>query len=235
MTGGPKRFYRAACVVRGERGFEIALDGQMVRTPGRRPLVVPRELLADAIAAEWNAQGERLDARTMPLLHLAYRAIDIVGPERSGTVASIAGFARADLLCYWAEAPPDLVARQRASWQPLLDWAAGRFGAALAPTKGVVFIEQAPSALAAYRAAVDRYDDMMLAGLAQATETLGSLVLGLALSEGRIDAGEAIALSALDEIHQTERWGEDSDALRRRKAMEHDVLSAARFMALARA
>jgi chaperone required for assembly of F1-ATPase len=232
---GPKRFYRAACVVRGEQGFGIALDGKTVHTPGRRSLVVPREALAAAIAAEWNAQGERLVVRTMPLLHLAYRAIDIVGPERSGTVATIAGFARTDLLCYRAEAPADLVARQHGSWQPLLDWAAERFGVALASTKGVVFIEQAPSALAAYRSAVDRYDDMMLTGIAQATETLGSLVLGLALSEGRIDAGEAIALAELDEIHQMERWGEDADALHRRKEMGHDVLSAARFMALARA
>lgn len=234
MTGGPKRFYRAVSVVRREGGFEIALDGRPVRTPGKRPFAVPSEGLAAAIAAEWDAQGERLDAETMPLLYLAYRAIDIVGAERIRIVEDIGGFAGSDLLCYRDEGSSDLARRQHALWQPLLDWAAARFDAPLASTRGVVFVEQAPAVLAIYRDAVGRYDDYALAGLAQATQALGSLVLGLALAEGRIDAEEATALSELDEIHQMERWGEDAEALCRRQGLARDVATAARFMALAR-
>lgn len=234
MTAGPKRFYRAASVLPQERGYEIALDGRPIRTPGRRPFLMPGEALAAAIAAEWQGQGETLDRTAMPLLHLAYRAIDIVGPARARIVDDIAAFAGTDLLCYRDEGPSDLARRQHALWQPLLDWAAARYDAPLATATGVVFIEQASDVLASYRQAVDRHDDMTLAGLAQATETLGSLVLGLALSEGRIDAVEASALAELDEIHQMERWGTDAEALRRRENAARDVANAARFIRLAR-
>ena len=63
----PKRFYKSADVRQDEAGFHVMLDGRPIRTPGKRPFAVPTRALAEAIAAEWNAQAETIDPQTMPL------------------------------------------------------------------------------------------------------------------------------------------------------------------------
>ena len=72
----------------------------------------------------------------------------------------------------------------------------------------------------------------MLAALGIAVPALGSLVLGLALAEGRLDGAAAHALGALDELFQAEQWGEDAEAAARRAAIAADIALAARFIAL---
>ena len=226
-----KRFYRAADVAARGGAFEVVLDGRPVRSPGKRSLVMG-EALARAVAAEWAAQGETVALAAMPLMLLAGRAVDVVGPERARIVGEVAGYGRADMLCYRAEAPPELVRRQHERWQPWLDWAAEMHGARLAVAHGVMFAEQPPAALAALARAVEAQDDWRLAALMQATHAMGSLVLGLALVAGRIEAEAASALAALDETYQIERWGEDAEAAARRDAVAADVAAAARFVAL---
>lgn len=226
-----KRFYRAADIAARDGAFEVVLDGRPMRSPGKRPIVMG-EVLARAVAAEWAAQGETVAPATMPLMLLAGRAVDVMGPERARIVGEVAGYGRADMLCYRAEAPPELVRRQCELWQPWLDWAAATHGARLSVAQGVMFIEQPPEALAALARAVDAHDDRRLAALMQATHAMGSLVLGLALVARRIEAGEAAALAALDETYQLERWGEDAEAVARRAAVAADVAAAARFVAL---
>jgi chaperone required for assembly of F1-ATPase len=227
-----KRFYKDATIARTEEGYVVRLDGRPVRTPGRRVLAVPARPLAAAVAAEWRAQGDRVDPASMPLTRLASTALDLA-ERRPAIVDEIAAYAGTDLLCYRAEAPPDLVARQQAAWQPLLDWASARYGATLAVTAGVVPRPQPPEALAALRRAVEACDDMALVALHAATVAAGSLILALALLEGRLDAAEAYALSQLDETFQVEKWGEDAEAARRRAALRDDIAQAARFHRLA--
>ncbi len=226
-----KRFYRAADIAARDGAWEVVLDGRPVRSSGKRPLVMG-EALARAVAAEWAAQGETVALATMPLMLLAGRVADVVGPERARIVDEIAGYGQADMLCYRAEAPPELVRRQNESWQPWLDWAAKTHGARLAVARGVMFIEQPREALAALARAVEAHDDWRLAALMQATHAMGSLVLGLALVAGHIEAGEAAAAAALDETYQIERWGEDAEAAARGRAVTADVAAAARFVAL---
>ncbi|MGE5145245.1 MAG: ATP12 family chaperone protein [Candidatus Eiseniibacteriota bacterium] len=229
-----KRIYKHVAVAAGEGGFGVTLDGRPVRTPGRAPLTVASRALAEAIAEEWRAQGDTVEPETMPLTRLASTALDLVPARRPAIVGEAAAYAGTDLVCYRAEAPVELVARQQAAWQPLLDWAAGRYGAALAVTTGVVPRPQPPEALAALRRAVEAEDDLSLVALHAATVAAGSLVIALALLEGRIDAAEAFALSQLDETFQIERWGEDSEATRRRAALRDDLAHAARFHRLHR-
>lgn len=229
-----KRFYKKAEPVQREGAHAIALDGRLVKTPRKRELTVPSGALAVAIAEEWNAQAGEVRPATMPLTRLAATAHDRFATERQAVVEQTVKYAGTDLLCYRADQPPALAARQQAVWQPLIDWAVLRYDAPLAMTTGVIPRSQAETSLRAFAAAVAQLDDFMLTALHSATAACGSLVIGLALLEGRIDAEEAFTASQLDESFQIEAWGEDSEQAERRRALAADIEAAARFTALLR-
>ena len=228
-----KRFYKQAAVIAQEGGGHgVALDGRAIRTPGGAPLAVPTLALAEAIAAEWNAQGEEVQPQTMPMMRLAATAIDRVAAERNAIVDQVAAYGGADLLCYRAETPPPLVEGQAKLWQPLLDWAAQAHGARLTATSGITHMAQDPAALAALRAAVEALDDNRLAAVSLLTPVSGSLVVALAVEAGHIGAREASEASLLDEDWQIEKWGYDKEAAERRDNVAREIADAARFVAL---
>ena len=227
-----KRFYREARCAPVAGGYGVALDGKPVRTPAGRPLAVPGAALAEALAGEWAAQGERVRREAMPLTRLVCTALDRLPAARPDTVAAVARYAETDLVCYRAAAPPVLAARQEAAWQPLVEWAAERYGARLAVTTGLRPVPQAPAALAALRAAVAALDDLALAGLGFATGALGSLVVALALRCGRLDAAAAADAALVDERYQMERWGADPELAERCRRLTDDVAAAARLFRL---
>ena len=229
---GPKRFYEAAAAVRADGGHGIALDGKPVRTPAGKPLAVPGAALADALAGEWQAQVETIDRETMPLTRLACTALDLVPERREEIVAEVAAYAETDLVCYRTEEPPALARRQIAAWEPLVAWAAERYGAHLAVTNSITPLAQTPDALEALRAAVAANDDFTLAGLSLATRSFGSLVIALALRESRLGAEEAAHASLVDERYQIERWGEDGELAARCARTAHDADDAERLFRL---
>ena len=231
---GSKRFYSAAEAVPLGGGFGIRLDGRPLMTPGGRQFIVPTEALAHAVAAEWNAQQEQVRLPTMPLTGLAGTALDRVASERADIVGRIAAYAGSDLVCYRATQPAALAARQQAVWQPLVDWAALRYGAALVVTAGVVPARQDAATLDAFAAAVAAHDDFALAALSAATAACGSLIIALALLEGRLEAAAAFAASQLDESYQIEAWGEDPEQMARRRALAAEIAAVAQFLALLR-
>ncbi len=225
-----KRFWtRAAAVPAAAGGWTVTLDGRGLRTPARAPLVVPAEALARAIAAEWDGVAGEVKPGAMPLTGLANAAIDRAGPELA---AQLAAFGESDLTCYRAEGPPELVARQAAQWDPPLAWARARFDVALTLATGVMHAPQPPAALARLRAAVEALDRFRLAGLHPVVTVTGSLVLGLALLEGAMDAEAVWRAGALDELWQAEQWGEDPLAAAARAERRAAVLTGARFVAL---
>jgi len=221
-----------AQVLEQEDGFAITLDGKAVRTPGKRNLVVPSLSLADAIAAEWNAQGDTVQPSEMPLTRYANSASDSVKIRRAEVIEEVAHFGETDLICYRATDPPELIERQSESWQPLVDWIAVEFEIQLEIVSGVIPVAQSPATIDAFRVAVAAFDDFPLTGLHGVTAACGSLVIGLALARGRLDAQAAWTLSQLDETFQIERWGEDADATDRRARLSVDIEAASRFMAL---
>ena len=229
-----KRLYSKAEPVPREHGYGIAIDGRPVKTPGKGDLTVPTGALAAAIAEEWNTQEGEVRPATMPLTRLATTTLDRVATQRKTVVQQTANYAGTDLLCYRAGHPPALAARQQTVWQPLIDWAVLRYDAPLSVTNGVIPKSQATTSLRAFAAAVAGLDDFALTALHLATTACGSLVLGLALLEGRIDAAEAFAASQLDESFQIEAWGEDPEQLERRGALAADIEAAARFIVLLR-
>jgi chaperone required for assembly of F1-ATPase len=230
-----KRFYRHAVPVPVPAGFGVALDGRCVKTPGKRDLVVPAAALATAIAAEWNGQGAELRPATMPLTRLANTTIDRDPREREAVVKQIALYAGTDLVCYRTADQPALAARQRAVWQPLLDWAVLHYDAPLTVTAGVIPARQPEASLKAFAAAVAAQDDFALTALNAATTACGSLVIALALVEGRLDAAAAFAASQVDESYQTEAWGEDAEQMERRRSLAAEIDAAARFLSFLRA
>lgn len=217
-----------------EGGFGVALDDKPVWTPMRQTVAVPSRALAEAMAAEWQAQGDEVRPNTMPLTQLAVTALDRVADRREAVIDELTAYGSAELLCYRAEHPTELAQRQAEGWQPLLDWLALRFDAPLAVTSGVVPKPQSPAALSALRAAIAQRSPWELAALALATQAAGSIVLGLALVEERIDAAAAWSLSLMDELYQAELWGEDREAVARRESIRRDLLAAERFLGLLR-
>lgn len=230
-----KKFYKAVAVEAREGGFAVLLDGKPIRTPAGKPMLAPTAALAEGIAAEWRAQGEHLNPTTMPLTQLLNTALDRMaeGEVRKAAIAEICGYAETDLVCFRVPHPPSLAERQRAAWQPLLDWLAERHGAALAVTESLAAPAHAPESLARIADAVGAQDALRLAALHHATGALGSAVIALALAEGRLGAEAAFQAAHLDELHQIEAWGEDAEALERLARIRADVAAAADFLRLA--
>ena len=234
MLSAPRRFYEAATIAPAEGGWSILLDGKLLRSPAKRSFALPTEALAAVIAEEWQVQGEKIDPRTMPLMQLAATAIDWVAAARDAVVEEAAGYGGSDLVCYRAAEPPALVRRQEALWQPLIAWLAERYDIALNVTAGIVSVEQPPHALATFRRVLEACDLFALTALAVMTGSAGSLVIALALAEGRISADEAADDALLDELFQAEKWGSDPEAERRRAAIRADLAAAVRFHRLSR-
>jgi len=233
-----KRFWDQASVAEQPGGLAILLDGRPMRLPTGQVLLVQHPALAEAIAEEWQlaggAKGGEMSLAAVPLSGIAGTAQDRVFANPEASVAAIAAYGETDLLCYRATAPEALVRRQAREWQNWLDWAALELDAPLRVTSGIMHVAQDPQALAALRRAVATHDAYGLAALGVLVPLLGSLVLGLAVSAGRLDAASAHSLSCLDELFQAEFWGEDADAVARRARVGEDVALAARFLALCR-
>jgi chaperone required for assembly of F1-ATPase len=223
-----KRFYKHVAIADGT----IQLDGRVVRTPARAALTLPSPALAEAIAGEWRAQRETIDPRSMPMTGLANAAIDRVTPDPAIFVAALAAYAETDLLCYRANEPDELVLAQAQAWDPLLDWARGRYDVHFEVTAGIVHIGQPPVTIARLSEALAARAPFALAPISPLVTLGGSLVTALALAEGAIDPDDAFAATHLDELWQAERWGEDYLALETREARRKDFLAAARFLEL---
>jgi chaperone required for assembly of F1-ATPase len=219
-------------VTSGPAGQAVHRNKVTIKTPAGKDLVLPTVPLAEAVCLEWQAQSDKIKPDTMPMTQLAMTAIDITAKDRSLIVEQIAGYARTDLLCHFATHPVELVRRQRAAWQPLLDWCAKRYAAPLIDGEGLMPIPQPPESLIALRLAVDGYDDYRLTGLQQAVDVSGSLVLGLALSEGHLTAEQIFAAAEIDAFYQAETWGEDSDIVKKQASILRDLKNCEGWFAL---
>ncbi|MCB6180035.1 ATPase [Rhodobacter sp. Har01] len=230
MTGWTmKRFWTKATANPAPGGFAIALDGRPVKTPAKAPLVVPTAGLAQAIAAEWNAQTGAVRPETMPFTRTANSAIDKLAKQHPEVVALLADYGGSDLLCYRAGHPAALAARQATVWDPILAWAADSLGAPLAVTEGVVPVAQPAASLQALKARIDALDPFRLAAFHDLVAIPGSLVLALAVTHGRIAPQAAWDASRIDEDWQIADWGADEEAAEAAALRREAFLHAHRF------
>lgn len=210
----PKRFYADVTVAPVQAGWTVLLDARALRSQAGRPFIVPTQDLAETIALEWRAQGERIDLATMFNTRQAYGVLDRSDDAVVALAAQVARYAETDLVCYLADGPAALLDRQEAAWAPLRDWAAG-LGVALTPSAGIMPKAQPLASIEAIRAHAAGLDRFRLAGLAHGVALFGSAVLGLAVERGRLTAAEAYEHSRIDEAYQAEHWGEEAEAVRR--------------------
>ncbi|MGE3148562.1 MAG: ATP12 family chaperone protein [Pseudorhodoplanes sp.] len=225
-----KRFYERAEVDVGGGYFRILLDAKPVRTPARRPLAVPARGIAEAIAAEWQAQAERIDPAAMPLTRLANSIIDGVVDAKSAVADEVVKYLGSDLLFYRAGSPEGLAALQRRLWDPLLSWARDHVGARFVLAEGVMHVAQPEEAVAAARAALPQ-DPWRLGALHAVTTLTGSALLALALSHGAISHEDAWTAAHADEDWQMSQWGRDEMALARRAFRFAEMQAAAAILA----
>jgi len=227
-----KRFWKEVAVAPEDGGWGIALDGRPVRTPQRAPLAVTSLALAEAIAAEWQAQGETVDPAAMPMTGLTNAAIDLALPDPAAFAEPIAAYAATDLFCYRDDRDALLQAEQAATWNPLLAWAEQRYGIEFAITQGILPIDQPPETVAALRAAVFVVDPWRMTALTPLVTIGGSLVAGLARIDDAFDAETLWEAVSLDELYQERRWGADAQAQAQRAAHKRDWDNAVRFLEL---
>lgn len=224
-----KRFWKDAVVVAAEGGFTVTLDGRSLKTPAKAPLLVPTRAFADLIAAEWDAQGDVINPETMPATRAANAAIDKVRGQKTEVTEMVADYGDSDLICYRAQAPQELVEREAQVWDPLLDWAAHRYGVKPATYVGVIHAPQPAALLTSMRADVERLDAFELTAFHDLVSMSGSLIIGLATIDRFAAPQDLWIISRVDEDWQIEQWGMDEDAERLAEGRRTAFLSAARF------
>lgn len=234
MAENIRRFWKDATVERQAEGHGVLLDGRPVRTPAKRLFCVPQAGMAEAVAAEWRAQGESVDPLSMPVTRAVNAALDRVAPEYQAVAEIVSEYGETDLLCYRAPHPEALQQRQADLWDPWLGWVRDSHGARLVSAAGVMHVEQTPDAVAALAAAVRTHDPFELTALHELVSLTGSLVLGLAVSARALEAAEAWPLGRVEEDWQIEEWGEDAEAAAAVERRRADFMAADRFLALAR-
>jgi chaperone required for assembly of F1-ATPase len=230
----PKRFYKEAGFEERSGRYYLTLDGRTAKTPSRHDLAVPSSGLAEALAQEWGAQGAEIDPSTMPLTRIVNSAIDGVAPRQAEVVDDLVRYSGSDLTCYRAGEPERLSKAQDAAWSPVLDWAKATHGARFNLAEGVIHVAQPEEAVAAVRRAVERIDSpFALAALHVMTTLTGSVLIALAHASGAIDVDQAWAAAHVDEVFQESLWGEDYEAMERRKRRKGDFRAASEVYRLA--
>ncbi|SEL39874.1 Chaperone required for the assembly of the F1-ATPase [Roseovarius azorensis] len=235
MSGwAARRFWKEACVVGVPGGYTVHLDGRPLRTPAKVALIVPTRALAEVIAAEWQTQEGRIDPDTMPFTRSANAALDKVAVQKAEVVQMLAAYGDSDLICYRAQSPAELVARQAEAWDPLLNWAESALAARLSSVVGVVHVPQRAEALENLHARVAALDIWALTAFHDLVSLSGSLVIGFAVLEGLHAPEDLWRLSRIDETWQEEQWGSDEEARCMALRKESDFLHAKRFHDLSR-
>jgi chaperone required for assembly of F1-ATPase len=227
-----KRFYKLATAEPVDGGALVKLDGRVLKTPAKAEMRLPTLALAEAIAAEWAAQDGEIKPQSMPLMQLAATAIDRVSGNPGFASADITRYGDTDLLAYRAEEPAALMERQAAEWQPLLDWFRDRYDVQIRVTSGIMAVPQPAELKPRLERICAGLDAWRLTALHGATTNTGSVVLGLALLDGRLDPESAHRAALVDELHQVSLWGEDAEATARREGLLADLKATGRFLML---
>jgi chaperone required for assembly of F1-ATPase len=226
----PRRFYATTATAAVADGYAVRLDDKPIRTPARRVLAAPTLALAEAIAAEWQAQKDVIDPAKMPLTRLANAIIDGVADTPQPVAAEIAKYLASDLLLYRAGSPPGLVERQAHHWDPILAWARQALGADFKLGEGVVYVAQPEAALAAACTAIP-LEPWRLGAVHAITTLTGSALIALAMARGALSADAAWQAAHVDEDWNMAQWGRDELATARREFRFAEFQAAATVLA----
>lgn len=230
-----KKFYETVTVATAQDGYSVMLDDRPIKTPAKASLILPTEALAEAVAAEWRAQGDDVDPSTMPMTRLVNTALDRVAPRMAEVAGELVGFAHTDLLCYRAVDQDALIAAQTETWQPYLDWLKVDMGVELQVTSGIVPLTQSEEAIKTLSDEVASFDSFSLSAFHAFVSGFGSIVLAFALIRGFEDFETCWAASLLDETHQESLWGLDAEVEDKRNRLKLEMTTSLDLWHFARA
>lgn len=226
----PKRFYTEVTTASMPDGWQVLLDGRVLKTVIKKPLLLPNAALADAVAAEWREVEQAIHPDRMPLTRLANIALDRMGQERRAVMENAMLYADTDLLCHRAH-EPELRALQVEHWDPVLH-ALENHGIRMVTTYGVIPVLQPQESLDAIRGLLEGASDFEAAALAMLTPLLGSVLLTLAVWKRHIRFEAALEACRLDETYQQSQWGTDAEADALWQAKARDLRACATWLAL---
>ncbi len=221
-----------------EQGIALMLGGVTLKTPAGNALIVPTAALADALVAEWRdagqgiGQGGKINKQLLRLTPIACVAIDIASASREAMLADILPYIDTDLVCYRAGDIPELSGQQGDALDPLITWIRERFAIRLVTTTGLMPVRQEPGNQEKLGAVLAGFSPWKLAAFAVAAKPLGSVVLALALVEGKLKAEDAYNFAHLEEQYETLKWGMDDEKEQALRAKKQDIDAVARFLRL---
>lgn len=229
-----KRFWKEVTVapVDGgplEDGWRVLLDGRGVKTPGGRVQVVPSRALAEALAAEWAAQGEDIDPAGFVLRDMTDYALDVVAGDPAPVVKAVLAYGETDTLCYRGEPDEPLTRRQELEWEPLLATTEARHGVEFVRVAGIMHRPQPATTLAVLGGVIGRLDAFRLAAAQNLASLAASLVVALAALEPDADLAHLWNAASLEEDWQAELWGRDAEAEARRERRRQAFMAAAEY------
>ena len=227
-----KKFFKSTEARAVDTGFGVFLDGRPLKTRAKLDLHLPTKSLAEAIASEWDVQVETIKPETMPLMSLATTAVDLVAKDLDGKQADMVRYGETDLICYYAEAPEELVARQRAAWEPLHLWCREVLKAPLDSTNSIIAVAQPEQSLQVLEKKVVALNHWQTSGMQEIVSLTGSLVISLALFDRRLTADQAIETIQIEENYQADKWGEDEEEAEARAQKSQDLRAAVNFLLL---
>ena len=230
-----RRFWKEVSVIETDGGWRVALDGKPIKTQGGALQVEPTSELAEALAEEWRAQGDEIDANAFVLRDLADYAIDHVRPYRDAAIAKLLAYAETDTLCYRADPDEPLYRRQKELWDPLVTAFEARHKVKLERVSGVIHRAQPAETLERLRTVLAGLDDFTLSALATLTPLAASLSTALSAIEPGADASALFAAANCEEDWQAEQWGWDALAEEARAQRLRTFEAAVEFARLARA
>jgi chaperone required for assembly of F1-ATPase len=229
-----KRFYKEVSAKPNGGGWQVSLDTRAVKTVKGAAQVVPTEALAKALAAEWDAQGEKVDPKTMPMRDMADYAIDMVSPDPAALIGKTVAYGDTDTLLYRADPDEPLYARQQEVWEPIVSAIETRLDTQFVRISGIIHRPQSEETLAKLRDELTGQNAFALASIEMMTHLAASLITGLSAAQPDADALELWNAASLEEEWQAEEWGRDEEAEERREKRTQDFLKAREFWELAR-
>ncbi|MGZ9097592.1 MAG: ATP12 family chaperone protein [Micavibrio sp.] len=203
-----KRFYTLVTTRKDGNGYLILLDGKPIKTPDGRLVSVPTETLAGHVVQEWARQSEVIDSETMPLTQILVTAQGRGEKDRPDIEKTILGYLDTDLLCYRAELPAALVARQSASWDPWLKWFEAQSGVTLLTTPGLSALVQPKAAHDYTTRVVKAADQWHFTVIQMVTAVTGSIVLGMAFAAGAATPDNVFQAAQVEELYRSELYNE---------------------------
>lgn len=203
-----KRFYKEATAAQEAGGWALQLDGKPMRTPKGTHLQVPTLALAEKLAEEWNAQGEKLQPWDMHFTTLSCTSMDLTSKDTAGCVKRLLPYLETDTLCFEDNEGTLVAQRQEEEWGDARRWFEEHYAVKLGVAKGFAVPKHPEATLPAMEGVLQKRDVWELTALDIATTTSKSLVVGLSLLDRpNFSPADAFRLAMLEELVQIERWG----------------------------